>query len=159
VDGKKIEGPRELQLLVGSLAPGTKVNVKLLREGKEKAVSVELAERPGAKIADARGSDQAEDPDVLDGVTVADLDPELRKQFEIPDSVRSGVVVTKIDADSPSAEAGIRIGDVILEVNRVGVGTSKQAVELSEKLKKEKKVMLRVSTKGTPRFVVVERKE
>ena len=48
---------------------------------------------------------------------------------------------------------------MILEINREAVTTSKQAVELSEKLKKEKKVLLRVSTKGATRFVVVERKE
>ena len=159
VDGKKIEGPRELRLTVGSLAPGTKVNVKVLRDGKEKAFSVELAELSGPKIASTPDANQAEDPDVLDGVTVGDLEPAVRKQFEIPDSVQSGAVVTNIDADSPSADAGVRVGDVILEANREPVTNSKQAVDLSEKLKKEKKVLLRVSTKGATRFVVVERKE
>jgi serine protease Do len=71
----------------------------------------------------------------------------------------TGVVITEIDADSPSAEAGIKVGDVIHEANREALTSSKQAVELSEKLKKEKKVLLRVSTKGQSRFVVVERKE
>jgi serine protease Do len=159
VDGKKIEGPRELQLMVASLTPGAKANVTVLRDGKEKKVTVELAERPGPKLAGTPDANQAEDPDVLDGVTVGDLDPELRKKFEIPDSVRSGVVVTNIDADSPCADAGIRVGDVILEVNREPMASSKQAVELSEKLKKEKKVLLRVSTKGATRFIAVERKE
>jgi serine protease Do len=159
IDGKKIEGPRELQLMVGGLPPGTKVAVKVLRDGKEKAFTVELAERPGQKIAGNNEPDQADDPDVLDGVTVGDIEPELRKQYEIPDSVRGGVVITKIDPESPSAEAGIRVGDVVVEINREPVKNSKQAVDLSEKLKKEKKVLLRVSTKGTPRYVLVERKE
>jgi hypothetical protein len=39
------------------------------------------------------------------------------------------------------------------------VTTAKQAVDLSEKVKKEKKVLLRVSTKGSSRYVIVERKD
>ncbi len=159
VNGKKIEGPRELLLMVGGLLPGTKVSVKVLREGKDRSFDVELAERPAQRLAGVPDPEASKDPDVLDGVTVADLDPELRKQFNIPDSVRSGVVVTKMDPDSPSAEAGIQLGDVIIEINRDPVKGSKQAVELSEKVKKEKKVLLRVSTNGTTRFVVIERKE
>jgi serine protease Do len=159
VNGKKVEGPRELQLLVAGLAPGTKVEVKLWRNGVEKTVNVTLAERPNSKVASANEEPKTDDPDVLDGVTVGDLEPDVRKQFDVPESVKSGVVVTKIDADSASAEAGIRVGDVILEINRKGVANAKEAVEMSEKLKKEKKVLLRVSTKGTSRYVVVEHKE
>ncbi|MEA3211073.1 MAG: serine protease Do [Chthoniobacter sp.] len=159
VNGKKVEGPRELQLLVAGLAPGTKVDVEVLRDGKDKKFTVELAERPTPRGATASTESPSEDPDVLDGVTVGDIDAEARKQFEIPENVRSGVVVSKIDADSPSAEAGIRVGDVIVEVNREPITNAKQAVDLSEKLKKEKKVLLRVSSKGASRYVVVERKD
>ncbi|HEX8297022.1 MAG TPA: Do family serine endopeptidase [Chthoniobacteraceae bacterium] len=160
VNNKKVEGPRELQLMVAAIAPGTKVNVKVLRDTKERVLSVELAERPGAKLASANpGEPKSTEPDVLDGVTVGDLDPQLRKEFEIAESVRSGVVVTKVDPESPSADAGIKAGDVILEVNRQPVNSAKDAVDLSEKLKAEKKVMLRVASKGTSRYVVVERKE
>ena len=159
VNGKKIEDPRELQMLVAGLSPGTKVDVKVVREGKEKQLHVELAERPSQRVAGSPAPTTSDDPDVLDGVTVGDLDQALRKQYEIPEAIRNGVVITKVDADSPSAEAGIRVGDVVLEINREPVQNSKQAVELSEKLKKEKKVLLRVSTKGATRFIVVERKD
>jgi serine protease Do len=159
VDGKKVAGPSELRLLVAALPPGTKVNVKLWRVGKEKTVAVTLAERPGQKIASANEEKPSEDPDVLDGVTVGDLDPDVRKKFDIPESVKSGVVVTAIDADSPSAEAGIHTGDVILEIKGQPVANAKEAVDMSENLKKEKKVLLRVASKGASRFVIVERKE
>jgi serine protease Do len=158
VAGKKVEDPRELQLLIANLAPGSKADLKIMRDGKDQTFTVELAERPtGGGVAAAEPA-KAEDPDVLDGVTVADIDVEARKRFDLPESVK-GVVITEIAADSPSAEVGIKVGDVIHEANREPVTSSKQAVELSEKLKKEKKVLLRVSTKGQSRFVVVERKE
>jgi len=158
VDGKKVEGPRELQLMVASIAPGTKVDVKLIRDGKEKMVKIELGERPGAKVAAAGKPAAPEDPDVLDGVTVGDIDADAHKKFGIPEGAK-GVVITEIDQDSASAEAGLKVGDVIHEINREPITSSKQAVDLSEKMKKEKKVLLRVSTKGTSRFVVVERKD
>ena len=157
VAGKKVEGPRELQLLVANLAPGSKTDLKVIRDGKDKTFTVELAERPGTLAGAAHEPANATDPDVLNGVTVADIDAEMRKRFTLPEGVK-GVVITEIDADSPSAEAGLKVGDVIHEANREPVTSSKQAVELSEKLKKEKKVLLRVSTKGQSRFVIVEHK-
>ena len=105
-----------------------------------------------------RPSPPSRDPDVLDGVTVADIDAEMRKKYNIADSAK-GVVVTQIDPDSPCFAQGIREGDVIHEINREAVTSSKQAVDLSEKVKKDKKVLLRVSSKGASRFVVVTPKE
>ncbi len=158
VDGKKIEGPRELQLLIGSMSPGKKVELTVLRNGQEQKIPVELAERPGSKDSAPALEQKSDEPDVLDGVTVSDIDADIRKEMEIPETTK-GVVITQVDPDSPSAAAGLRRGDVILEINREPVTSADEAVKLSEKLKTEKKVVLRVSSRGTTRFVVVERKE
>jgi serine protease Do len=159
VDSKKVEGPRELQLMVAAMAPGTKVDVKVIRDGKEKIFNIELAERPGSRVAANDSSPaKATDPDVLDGVTVGDIDEAARKKFDIPEGAK-GVVITELEQDSPSAEAGLKPGDVIHEINREPVTTAKQAVDMSEKVKKEKKVLLRVSTKGSSRYVIVEHKD
>ncbi len=160
VAGKKVEGPRELRLLVGAMVPGTKVDVKIIREGQTQVVPIELGELPAKKGALASATEEPKDqmPDVLDGVTVADVDAALRKEMELPESTE-GVVITKVDPDSPSAAAGLKTGDVIHEINRQPVTTAKQAIELSEKVKTEKKVLLRVSSKGQSRYVVVVPKE
>ena len=157
VDGKPVEGVSELMLMIGAKAPGTDVNVKLLRDGKEKALSVKLGERPG-KLAAAKVDPAGEDADVLDGVTVADIDAEARKKYEIPDNIK-GAVVTQIDPDSDCFAKGIREGDVIHQIKKEEVTNSKQAVDLSERVKKEKSVLLGVSTKGARRYVVVVPKE
>lgn len=158
VNGKKVEGPRELQLAVAAIAPGTKVPVKIVHDGNEKTVTVELAERPTNRTAANSQPEKSTEPDVLDGVTVGDINGETRKKFDLPETTK-GVVITEIDPDSPSAEAGLKAGDVIHEINREPIASAKQAVDLSEKVKKEKKVLLRVSTKGNSRYVVVERKD
>jgi serine protease Do len=132
--------------------------LKLLREGKEKTVTIDLGERPNKNIAaNEKPAPGSTDPDVLDGVTVADIDPENRKEFNIPETVK-GVVITAIDPDSLSAAAGLQKGDVVLEINRERVTTAKQAVDASEKLKKETKVLLRVQSRNATRYVVVEKK-
>jgi len=155
VTGRKVEGTQQLRMTIGGMAPGTKADLKIQRAGQEKTVQVELAElEPKEALAKA---DQPEDsaPDVLDGVTVADVDDETRKQFGLTEGTK-GVVITKIDPESPSALAGLKVGDVVQEIEKQAVKTAKEAIALSEKLKNEKQVLLRVSTKGVSRFVVVK---
>ena len=154
VAGKKVPGPRELRLLVGGMSPGTKADVKILREGQEQMIPVELGELPSQAGALPKEEIKEEAPDVLDGVTVGDIDDTLRKEFDIPEGSK-GVVVTNVEADSRSAVAGIKRGDVIHEINRQPITNAKQAIDLSEKLKNEKKVLLRASSKGLSRYVVV----
>ena len=158
MNGKRVDSPRELQLVVAGLSPGSKVDVKIVRKGEAKSVSVELAERPGQDLASEKAPAKPADPDVLDGVTVGDVDADARKEFSLPEDAK-GVVVTKVDPDSACADAGLKPGDLILEIEQEAVTSTKQAIALSEKLKKEKKVLLRISSKGTSRYVVVEDRE
>ncbi|HEV7404784.1 MAG TPA: DegQ family serine endoprotease [Chthoniobacteraceae bacterium] len=157
IDNKPVKSTRELQLTIGAMAPGAKVELKVLREGKEKKVTIDLGERPNKNIAANDKPASSADPDVLDGVTVADIEPETRKEYNIPESVK-GVVITAIDPDSLSAAAGLQKGDVVLEIDRERITSAKQAVEASEKLKKKDKVLLRVQSKNATRYVVVEKK-
>ncbi len=159
VNDKKVENPRELQLSIGSIAPGSKVDLKLLRDGQTRTVAVNLAERPSKGLTAAAAPEPTEDvPDVLDGVEVGDIDADKRKEMNLPESTK-GVVITKIDPDSPSATAGLQKGDIVLEINREPVTSAKQAVDLSEKVKRDKKVLLRVQTaRGATRWIVIERK-
>jgi serine protease Do len=78
----------------------------------------------------------------------------MRQQFELPANVK-GVVVTDVDPGSPSAEAGLRPGDVIQEINRKPVRTAEEAVRMTEKAD-EKTSLLRVWRGGGSRYVVVD---
>ncbi len=159
IEGKKIEDGRDMQLFIAGLKPGAKVAAKVVRDGAEKSVTVELGELTGRELALRNTPAKPDpDPDVLDGVTVSDLDAASRREHNVPEDVK-GALVTQIDPESPSAEVGIRVGDVIQEIDRQPVTSAGQAVELSEKVKQEKKVLLLVSSRGAARFVTVERKE
>jgi serine protease Do len=87
--------------------------------------------------------------DALDGVEVADLDAQARREADIPGNVR-GALVTKVEQDSNAAEAGLRAGDVIIEIERKPVRSADEAVAASEKAKGDR-ILLRIWRGGEGR--------
>jgi serine protease Do len=152
VNDTSIEDPRHLALAVSRLAPGTEVKVEYVRGGKTATVSLKLAGQPEQTLAggDHVGSSEG----VLNGVTVADITPEVRRQLHVPDMIK-GALVTDVDADSASARAGLQEGDIILSLDRKPVKNADEAVKLSEKIKGPK-VTVRLWREGGSRYLVVD---
>ncbi len=168
-NGKKVSDPRSLQLLVAQTPPATKVTLRVLRsEGKakpaEKVLTASLGELPRGGLAGGeRGSPNERGQsgtDALDGVEVTDIDARARTQFNIPNNVH-GALVTNIEQESNAAEAGLRPGDVLIEINRQAVRNSEDAVALSEKAKGDH-ILVRVWSSGArggpggTRYLVVD---
>jgi serine protease Do len=151
-NGKKVSDMRQLRLMVSQTAPGTKVSVKLLRDGSEKMLSATLASLPedlltrGGQSKPGRGQSST---DALDGVEVTDLDASTRHQGSIPSSVH-GALVANVDQESNAADAGLRAGDVIMEINRQAVHNAEDAVDLSGKVKGDR-ILLRIWRGGEGR--------
>lgn len=142
-NGRKIEDSRQLRLLVAETLPGTRAEVKLIRDGRSRTLSVQVDELPENAVAGGDPSSSAPtDRDALEGVEVTDLDTRNRQQFDIPATVQ-GALVTRVDEDSNAAEAGLRPGDVILEVNRKS-GRDANAVITLVQQAKEERLLLRV---------------
>jgi serine protease Do len=145
-NGRKVTDSRHLRLMASQTAPGTKVQVKFLRDGKEQQATVKLGELPEGGLAKADtgpgGLRRSPQPDVLDGVTVDDLDARTRRQFNLPAQLQ-GAVEVEVDPASAGAAAGLRAGDVILEINRQRVTNADELVRLSEQVKGNR-VLLRV---------------
>jgi serine protease Do len=120
--------------------------VKLLRKGQSKTITVNLAELPARMAQNQNDRDNPESgnarADALDGVTVADLDSNIRQQLRIPDDLR-GALVTDVEQDSNSAEAGLQRGDVIVEINRQPVNDGNDAVKLGRQAKGDQ-ILLKV---------------
>ena len=153
-DGKPVRDSRQFRLQVARTNPGERVPVKVLRQGDTKTLDIAIQELPGTEGMAKSATQPGDDEGTLNGVEVANLDSAARRQFNIPDSVR-GALVTNLDPDSAAAEAGLRAGDVILEINRQAVKNADEAVRLTEK-PKDKTTLLRVWSNGGSRFVVVD---
>lgn len=162
VNGKKISDARELRLMIGSMAPGTKVQIEVNREGQSKTVNVDLAEMPaseaeqGAETTPEDGA-QPEKATVFGGVAVADITDDIRTALNLSKDVK-GAVIAEIDADSSAAKAGLREGDVIQEVNKQPVRNAKDLVAINKKLKPNEKILIRVWSQGRSGFVALEPK-
>jgi serine protease Do len=132
-NGADISDAHGLQLAVSQCEPGSPATMKLIRDGVQKNFTVTLAQLPGQSgnnPEDQNGSDtDTSKTDALDGVTVADLDHDTRQELKIPDSVQ-GAIVSDVDQDSNSAEAGLQKGDVIVEINRHPASDADSAVNL-----------------------------
>jgi serine protease Do len=158
-NGRKVTDNNHLRLMVAQTAPGTRANLKLIRDGKEQTLTVKVGELPAeglARAGDGRsgGLRRSQEPDLLDGVTVDDLDARTRRQYNLPPQLQ-GALIVEVDPNCPAAAAGLRPGDVILEINRQRVTSADEAVRLSEGLRGNS-VLLRVWSQGGSRYVVVQ---
>jgi len=154
LNGTPVKDGRDLKLMVGRLAPGDKVAVKVLRDGKAKSFTVALKEMPDQKLASNDENTDENESDALNGVAVGDIDSAARRQYNIPENVK-GALITDVDPNSASYEAGLRPGDVIQEIDRKRVSDANEAVEVSKHVK-SKQVLVRLWSRGGGRFVVVD---
>jgi serine protease Do len=161
VNGKKISDARELRLMIGSMAPASKAQIEVNREGQSQTLNVELAEMPagisedGSPEATPEESAEPEKATVFGGVAVADITDEVRTALNLAKDIH-GAVIADIDADSPAAKAGLREGDVIQEVNKQPVRNAKDLVAISKRLKPNEKILIRVWSQGRSGFVALE---
>ncbi len=155
-DGRKVTDSRNLRLMVAQTPPGTKVALKVLRNGQSKTLTATLGELPTEQLASAgeRPRPEGRAAEGLAGVAVADLDARSRRQFEIPPDVR-GALVASVEQGSQAFEAGLRSGDVILEINRQKVTNARDILQLSRKAKGSR-MLMRVWSRGGSRFLVME---
>jgi serine protease Do len=142
----------ELPRMVASLAPGSKANLKVLRDGKEKAMSLTIVELTDEKQAQVQEEGAAEKTPL--GLEVQNLTPALAQQYRLRDN--KGVVVTQVESGSPAADANIRAGDLILEVNGVVVATVKEYREAVAKLKKDSVARFLVKRAGRTLYLTME---
>jgi serine protease Do len=100
------------------MAPGTKVNVKVFRDGAEKTLPLTLAEMPAETARNEQPESSGEE--ALQGITVENVTARTARQLGLP-ATASGVVVSNVDPASKAADSGLKRGDVIQEVNHKAV--------------------------------------
>jgi len=122
VNGKAVADANDLRMRISMMAPGSEVSLAVLRDGAPRAIAVRLGELPATEAAVNRGS-RTPASSALSGVAVEDLDASTAHDLGLSPNAQ-GVVVTNVSPSSNAAEAGLRQGDVIQEVNRRPVKNS-----------------------------------
>jgi serine protease Do len=158
-NGKKIKDPRELRLMIGSMAPGTKAHIEVNREGQTKTFDVQLGEMPPSAAAEGTETSseetvQPEKTTVFGGVAVTNITNDIRTALNLPKEIQ-GAVIADIDEESAAAKAGLREGDVIQEVNKQPVKSAKDLLPISKKLKPNEKILIRVYSQGRSGYIAL----
>jgi Do/DeqQ family serine protease len=110
VDGKPIQDTTHFLFAVGNLKPGERYDFELVRDGKKVKLSVRITER---------GEDQdlaQQAKNLWPGMFVLRITEDIEKQLDLPKK-KGELVVARVDNDTPAAVAGIRPGDIVMEIN------------------------------------------
>ncbi|HUR44955.1 MAG TPA: Do family serine endopeptidase [Candidatus Saccharimonadales bacterium] len=157
MNGQQVEDSRNLRLKISQTSPGTKINMKVLRDGKPQNVIATLGALPEQEVASAKSRETPQKPKTegLVGIEVTDLTARARRQLDLPSDLK-GALVVNVDQDSVAFENGIRPGDVILDVNRQKVKDAKDCIDQIKKAKD--RVLFRVWSKGGTHFLTLDLK-
>ena len=148
-NGKEIKESSQLPYLVGSTPVGQVVKVDVIRTGEKQSFEVKIAELKEEKMAQAVGQEKP----VL-GMTVHEITPEIAKNLGLKE--KSGVVILRIKDYSPAAEAGLRPGDVILEMDNMAIPNIDTFNKKIQEYKKGAAVLLLVKRQDSTLFLTLK---
>jgi serine protease Do len=150
-NGRPVEQFNDLPRMVAATPPGEKVTLTILRKGKEKAIKVQLGELPDEEAAVAEGTSGEEL-----GLQLQEVTPELARTHELASD--KGLIVTDLDPQGVAAEAGLRRGDIILEVNQSQVYTIAAFQKKVESAKKGDMMLFLIKRREGSLYIAVEKK-
>ena len=179
INGEKIKNSSAFVQKIRTIAPGTTVKLVIIRKGKRMNFSVKLAERPdsadgrsdrrrggddeedeygeGKGGSRERGSSRRDSEALRDfGITrVAKLTDSMRNEYGI-DSGSEGLVVLEVDRETSAYDdAGIREGDLIIEINGYEV---KDTRDISRAVGSEDSIVLMIEREGSTYFVQLDKR-
>jgi serine protease Do len=148
-DGKEIEEMRDLPFIVATTPVGKKVTVEVIREGEKKNFTVELGE-----MKEEKEPEKAEEAEGELGMTLRENSPELAEEYNLP--VQTGVVVVNIVPNSAAASAGLKPGDIILEVDQEPLKDLDDFRKKTRPYESGETLLLLVNRQGSTLFITLE---
>ncbi|MEM9575118.1 MAG: PDZ domain-containing protein, partial [Pseudomonadota bacterium] len=147
VNGETVEDPRELSRMIADIDPGSDVEITINRSGETSKIEVQLGQLPSDQVASVD-----EEPEQIDPAILEDFGLTL-----IPNDEGEGILVTAVEPGSDASEAGIRVGDIITEINNQEVSQIADVQELLDGVKADgrKAALLRLETNDRSRFVAL----
>ena len=154
LDGKKIGNGSMLQVAVSEMTPGAAIELGILRDGKPQTLRVTVGEFHKDAGEEASNSEEGAQQRGRLGLTVANLTPDLRQQFNVPEQVK-GAVIQSVRPGSPAEDAGLAPGAVILGINRHPIEDADSFVNQLHSEPAGKDVLLLVWANGGASYLVL----
>lgn len=123
VNDSELRDYNQLRTIIANLAPGSQIELDVVRGDEQMRISVTLGTRPDNPTAENRPQDRNDDEDssIEDlGLRLSDLGRDTLRRLDIETTEPvEGVLITSVDTNSPAArEAELRQGDIITEIDR-----------------------------------------
>ena len=125
---------QQIRLDISNTAPDAEVVFSLIRKGEETDLKVKLGDLDDNKLAGGSAPKRPGSPkeeELVDGVSVTDLDDETRASLQLDETVE-GVLVKSVKDNVPAAEAGLRPGMVITQIDQTDVKSAADAYKIVE---------------------------
>lgn len=167
INGKPLSTSRDLPPMIGLLDPGSMAQLSLARDGRFIEITVELAEAepasgvpslpppplwardvpatPAPTLSSRPGSNRL-------GIQVAPLDAAERQSIPL---MSGGVRISSVD-EGPAIRAGLRVGDLLLQVNGQSVNSPERFAQVVARLTPEASVPVLVQRRGSPLFLNID---
>ena len=148
IDGRPVVSQPDLRLKVSQVPPGQEVTMTIIRDGAQIEIPVMLGSLSDAVVAEDTTTETVE---LLTGVSLTELSPELRDQFLVGQSVQ-GLLITEVDDNSPYV-GDLKPGMVIMAINR------EKVVDLAEAFEhvKDGNNLLYIYFEGRNNFLVIKK--
>ena len=151
-NGKTINRSSDLPLAVGSSQIGSRVNVRIIRDGKQKELKVKIAELPSEEsLAENDDKQPSETKTNRLNIEVA----ALTKDQQLAAKVENGLLVKSVE-EGAAARAGIRRGDILLKLNGQNIVSTKQFLNIVKKLPEDKWVRVLIQRGDSPQFIALK---
>ena len=154
VNHQVIDNAGHLRNTIAGLGSEVTITLEILRDRHEKTITVHLMAQPEDM---AGNTAQEENKGVLTGLSLAPLSPTTRDQYEINPRIKQGVVVVGIKPESSAQQAGLRPGDVILELNQQPVDSTKTFSTIYQAAKD--KILLVISRQNNTFYLVLNKNQ
>jgi serine protease Do len=150
VNGEPVTSSRELSRRIAALGVGQKAKITIMRDGREKSVTVETAKRQEEQTLASR---ESESDDKL-GLSLQSLEPDIAARLGY-DEAEKGVLVTGVENGSKADKAGVQQGDLVKEINRKPVAGMEEFRKQLNQVKKGDPIMLLLK-RGQSGFIVAK---
>lgn len=151
VNGKVVDTPNTLARVIAGYTPGDKIKINVLRDGKNEKLTILLVERKDDTVT---ASIPRETKRFL-GLSVGDITDELSLQYSLKEGDQ-GAIITNVDENSVSEQEGLKIGDLIKEVNRQKIASAKDFNKVMKETKETETILMRVTREGRAFFIVLK---
>ncbi len=152
-NGREVTNAGQLRNLVAETPVGEKVRVIAIRDKREKVFEVTINEQPKEVAGSGIGPDgEPLENEALAGVGVRELEPEMADRLNLP---HGAVVVAQVEEGSPAEAAGVRAGDVIVEINRQAIKNLNDYRRITKTLKAGESILLLLNRNGQVLFLTI----